>query len=412
MSGPITYLATHFPAVSHTFIADEVAALRSAGTDIVTISINPPNDGAASDEQTRQQRATTYLKALPRWKVLATVTATVLRHPSLLAIPWRGGTGGTRRGLWRHFQLAEAIVVYRLMRRSGSRHVHAHFGQAPATIAWYATEVAHKHRAGRSHTWSVTVHGWHEFASERESMLREKIAAATFVACVSDYTRAQLCRIADSADRDKIHVVRCGVNLTRFAPRDAEPTGNPSRIAIVARVSAEKGHLLLADAVAILRARDLDVVVDAIGPDVDGYGDAVRAHARALGVADAFSWHGPMATSEVAANLARAHAFCLPTSAEGLPVVIMEAMAIGVPVVTTYIAGIPELAIDHRTALVVPAGRADLLADALAEVLTDEALRQKLVHAARSFVRRDYNIAQNVTVLARLFHDAADGARP
>lgn len=410
MSGPITYLATHFPAVSHTFIADEVEALRAAGTEVVTISINPPAPGEHQAEAL-QHHPTTYLKALPRRKVLAAVAATVLRHPSVLSIPWRGGTGGTQRALWRNFQLAEAIIVYRVMRRAGSQHLHAHFGQAPATIAWYAIQVARKHRSGRQYTWSVTIHGWHEFAAEHESMLRQKIAAARFVACVSDYTRAQLCRIADVDDWAKIRVVRCGVNFARFTLRHVEPTDTPPRVAIVARVSPEKGHLALVDAVAALRERGVEVAVDAIGPDVDAHGDAVRQHANTLGVGDAITWHGPLPSAQVATHLARASVFCLPSSAEGLPVVIMEAMATGVPVVTTYVAGIPELAVDHKTALVVPAGRSDLLADALAEVLADQAMRHALVDAARLVVQRDHDITQNVRVLARLFDEAVRGTR-
>jgi len=407
MRQPITYLATHFPAVSHTFIADEVAALARLGVEVVPISLNSVGEADMAAD-------TTYVKTLPKWRVLAAVATTIARHPSVITIPFRagggaggGGSGGPRAMLWRYFQLAEAILVYRVMCRAGSRHLHAHFGQAPATVAWYATEVAHRHRAGRANTWSVTVHGWHEFVGEREARLREKVAAANFVVCVSDYTRGQLYRLAATSDRTKIHVVRCGVDLTRFVPRTDAPSNNPPRVAIVARVSPEKGHLVLVDAIAVLRARGFELAVDVVGPEVDRHGDDVRSHAQAAGVADAFTWHGSLSPDAVADVLARADTFCLPTFAEGLPVVIMEAMARAVPVVTTYISGIPELAVDHATALVVPAARADLLADALAEMLTDEALRQRLVAAALAAVRERHDIEQNVEVLAQLFTDCA-----
>ncbi|MEQ1873218.1 MAG: glycosyltransferase family 4 protein [Ilumatobacteraceae bacterium] len=403
MARPITYLATHFPAVSHTFIADEVDALERLGLDVVTVSINRVSDDDITSNNRARQRTTTYLKALSKWRVVATVAATAVRHPSVLRIPLRSGSGGLRAAVWRYFQLAEAILTFRVMRRAGSHHLHAHFGQAPATIAWYATEVAHRHRAGRDNTWSMTIHGWHEFAGEREARLREKVAAANFVVCVSDYTRAQLYRISDANDRAKIQVVRCGVDLTRFSQRTVEPSNTPPRIAIVARVSSEKGHLVLVEAVEILRARGREVAVDVVGPEIDGYGDVVRGAAVATGVADALVWHGALPPHDVAAVLARSDVFCLPTFAEGLPVVIMEAMACGVPVVTTYIAGIPELAIDRATALVVPAARADLLADALTEVLADKVLRSELTAAAASAVHDQHDITKNATVLARLF---------
>lgn len=408
MPRPITYLVTHFPAVSHTFIADEVDALERLGIEVVIVSINPVTESDIATGGT-QRRATAHLKSLPRWRVLATVVATAIRHPSVLVIPLRTGAGGLRAALWRYFHLAEAIMTYRIMRRAGSQHLHAHFGQAPANIAWYTTEVAHRHRAGRSNTWSMTIHGWHEFVGEREARLREKVAAANFVVCISDYTRAQLYRIADTNDRDKIHVVRCGIDLARFSARSKEPSNTPPRVAIVARVAPEKGLLVLVDAVALLRTRDCNLIVDVVGPEVDGYGDVVRRHAEAAGIAEALVWHGALAPHAVALLLAQADVFCLPTFAEGLPVVIMEAMACGVPVVTTYIAGIPELAVDRTTALVVPAARADLLADALAETLADNALPRHLVAAAAAAVHQQHDIAQNVKVLAELFTTAQDG---
>ena len=403
MPRPITYLATHFPAVSHTFISDEIDALEQQGFAVVTVSINSVGENDIAADGKQRHRSTTYLKSLSKVRVLATLTATTLRHPSVLTIPMRKRTGGARAALWRYFQLAEAIMTYRTMRRADSHHLHAHFGQAPATVAWFTTEVARRHRAGRANTWSMTIHGWHEFANERDARLREKIADAAFVVCVSDFTRAQLYRVASIGDRDKIHVVRCGVDLTRFSLRESEPSNAVPRVAIVARVSPEKGHLMLVDAVALLRSRGSAVIVDVVGPEVDGYGAAVRSHAETAGVADAFVWHGAVPSACVASVLAGANVFCLPTFAEGLPVVIMEAMARGLPVVTTYIAGIPELAVDHATALVVPAARADLLADALAKVLSDDDLRRRLVATAAASVRQQHDVAQNTKALAQLF---------
>ena len=403
MPRPITYLATHFPAVSHTFISDEIDALEQQGFAVVTVSINSVGESDIAADGKQRHRSTTYLKSLSKVRVLATLTATTLRHPSVLTIPMRKRTGGARAALWRYFQLAEAIMTYRTMRRADSHHLHAHFGQAPATVAWFTTEVARRHRAGRANTWSMTIHGWHEFANERDARLREKIADAAFVVCVSDFTRAQLYRVASIGDRDKIHVVRCGVDLTRFSLRESEPSNAVPRVAIVARVSPEKGHLMLVDAVALLRSRGSAVIVDVVGPEVDGYGAAVRSHAETAGVADAFVWHGAVPSACVASVLAGANVFCLPTFAEGLPVVIMEAMARGLPVVTTYIAGIPELAVDHATALVVPAARADLLADALAKVLSDDDLRRRLVATAAASVRQQHDVAQNTKALAQLF---------
>lgn len=407
---PITYVATHFPAVSHTFIADEIDALEALGVEVEVVSMNTVHDADRAGDRKGRHRTTTYLKALPKWRVAATVLATVARHPSIATIPFRSGPPGMRRRLWRCFHLVEGVLVFSAMRRSGSRHVHAHFGQTPASIAWYAVEVARRHRHGADYSWSVTIHGWHEFVEEREAELREKLAAAAFVVCISDFTRSQLLRIADPADWSKVHVVRCGVDLARFTPRVEVPRHQPPRIAMVARVSAEKGHAILIDALALLRDRGTPMLLDAVGPEVDGHGDLLRRRAADAGVAGAITWHGSLPPDGVAAALAGDDVFCLPTFAEGLPVVIMEAMARGVPVVTTYIGGIPELAVHGETALVVPAARADLLADALAQIMGDAELQSRLVANAKVAVAERHDVHRNAQQLADLFRAHGGGA--
>lgn len=407
---PITYVATHFPAVSHTFIADEIDALEREGADVRVISINTVSDADRQADTKGRHERTIYLKDIARWRALLAVAATVLRHPSVLTVPLRSGPPGLRPRLWRCFHLAEGILVFRAMRRSGSTHVHAHFGQTPASIAWYAVEVARRHRGGAQYRWSTTIHGWHEFVDEHAAQLRQKVGSATFVACISDFTRSQLMRISDPSDWPKLHVVRCGIDLSRFTLRTHEPANTPPRIALVARVSAEKGHAVLIDAIALLRERGITVAVDAIGPEPDGHGAVLRRRADAAGVAEAITWHGPQPPTRVAELLAAADVFCLPTFAEGLPVVIMEAMARGVPVVTTYISGIPELAIDGETALVMPAARPDLLADALERLLADDALRAQLVAGAAAAVAARHDIRSNAPTLLALFDDAAKAA--
>ncbi len=407
----ITYVVTHFPAVSHTFIADEIDALGAVGINVDVVSINTVDEADREGDRHGRHRATFYLKAMSRWRAAADVARTLLCHPSIATIPFRSGPPGARRRLWRCFHVAEGIIVFRAMRRSGSRHVHAHFGQTPATIAWYACEVARHHRHGSDYSWSVTIHGWHEFVEEREAELREKIAAAAFVACISDFTHAQLMRIGRPVDWAKIHVVRCGVDLERFKPRVRAPANQPPRIVIVARISAEKGHAILIEALALLRDRGIVVHVDAVGPEVDSYGDLLRKRAADAKVDDAITWHGSLPPDGVAAALAEADVFCLPTFAEGLPVVIMEAMARCVPVVTTYISGIPELAVDGETALVIPAARPDLLADALEQMVHDKELQARLVVNAQAAVAERHDVHHNAKQLAELFRAHSGGAQ-
>ncbi|MEO7371364.1 MAG: hypothetical protein ABIZ69_10890, partial [Ilumatobacteraceae bacterium] len=196
---PVTYLVTQIPAISHTFIADEIIHLERNGWQVRTIAINPPtgvDEHNPSDQM--WMRRTLYLKLLPRLRASMTVLRHVVRHPSIVLLPLRLGGFDVRSYVWRYFYLAEAILVADAMHGWGSHHVHAHYGQSPASVAWFASEVGNRVFPGSTAwTWSMTVHGWHEFVNEEAANLKEKLAAASFVVAISDFTRSQLFRIAD-----------------------------------------------------------------------------------------------------------------------------------------------------------------------------------------------------------------------
>lgn len=406
----VTYLVTQIPAITHTFIADEITQLERNGWQVKTIAINPPT-GADEHNPSDQMwmRRTLCLKLIPRLSASMTVLRHVVRHPSIILLPLRLGGFNVRSYLWRYFYLAEAILVADAMHGWGSHHVHAHSGKAPASVAWFTSELGNRvFSGGTAWTWSMTIHGWHEFVNEDEANLKEKLAAASFVVAISDFTRSQLFRIADPEHWHKISVVRCGIDLTRFTrrtpPAEASSTRLlPKRVLMVARVSREKGHLVALNALKLLRERGVDVVLEFVGPGQFGFEAHVRAEIARLELHDAVVWHGPATPEQIADHLRRADVFCLPTFAEGLPIVLMEAMARGVPVATTYISGIPELAIDHETAVVVPAGRPDLLADGLQHVLEDIGFRDALIARAAARVAEEHDITKNSPQLAGIF---------
>lgn len=401
---PITYLLTDFPFVSHTFIADELTQLTACGVEVVPIAINIVRNHEEMDEGSKVwAQKTTYLKSTSKLKTVKTFASQVRRTPSILTIPFQLGGFDLKAYVWRLFHLVEAILVVEAMRKAGARHIHAHFGGTPSTIAWFAAQVGNRSDTDEEWTWSMTVHGWHEFANENEAMLRQKVAAVRFVVCISEFTRSQLYRISAVEHWDKLSVVRCGVDLDRFTLRRHHMPASRPRVAMVARVSPEKGHIILLEALAVLRDGLLDIDLDLIGPDGNGFATIVKQRIVDLGLEDRVKVHGPATPARIAEMLERVDVFCLPSFAEGLPVVIMEAMARGVPVVTTFIAGIPELAVDGVTAAVVPAGDVDQLAGALRRVLSDDAFRQQIVAAAANLVREQHDISHNAKQLATLF---------
>ncbi len=254
----------------------------------------------------------------------------------------------------------------------------------------------------------MTIHGWHEFVAEEDHHLREKVQDAAFVICISDFTRSQLMRQVGPEHWPKLRVEHCGIDPEAFVPSDADAPRSTS-VLCVGRLDAEKGHLVLLDALASppprrrghRRVRGHGAVPD---------GRARRAHLRARARRRGATRRRDRAGRDRGVLTRDAQLFCLPTFIEGLPVVLMEAMGSGVPVVTTPVNGIPELVEDGVTGVLVPPGRSDLLADAIERLLDAPELRASLAKAGRERVLAEFDIHRIGPAIARLFA-AAPGAR-
>ena len=372
----IGYLSTHYPHVTHTFIQNEVLALEQRGVEVVPMALNSPSSGdVLTERDERERRRTFYVKAVPKARMVAVFGRTLVRHPApFVSEALRSLVSGgldVGAGLKAFVQFLEAVLVWNHLRGLGVTALHAHFGQAPASVAWRAARFGDRVDQGRW-TWSVTIHGWHEFATEDTSELRAKFGSADLIVGISDFTRSQLLRLTPPSRWDRITVVRCGIDLDTFRRREPRPPSSPPTVVITARLSPEKGHMVLLDAVAELAASGMEVQVEVIG---DGeLHDEIVATAKRLDIGHLVDMRGAQPPQAVAEALEGADVFCLPSFAEGLPVSLMEAMARGVPVVTTYISGIPELVVPDETGWVVPAGNPTLLASALREVLASDDL--------------------------------------
>ena len=405
---PVGYVLGTYPTTSQTFVQREILAMERLGQAVERISINPSGESDCHSSRDRRERENTYyVKSQPTRVIAMALLAAFTRSPLALArvllLAIRTAGFDLKAALWRIFQVVEAAVVWRHCERRNIRHLHAHLGGVPATVAWFATELGNRLQRGDGDrwSWSVTVHGWHEFVNERDEMLLEKVAHADLVVCISDYTRSQLMRIAAPRDWPKIHVVRCGLDFTEVEPAPSRENRVRPNLLIVARLSPEKGHLVLLEACASLRERGVDVDLDVIGGG--NFEGAIKAEVERLRLDDRVTFHGALGSSAISHHLSRATVFCLPSFAEGLPVSLMEAMAAGVPVVTTYISGIPELVVDGVTGMVVPAGRADCVADAVERLLVDREFCDRLTKDAEALVRECHDLSANVSALERLF---------
>jgi glycosyltransferase involved in cell wall biosynthesis len=412
----VGYLASEYPKVSHTFIDREIAALRRRGVDVQTFSVRrTPEDRLYSDADRRAATETVAILPASPGRLLAAHARAALRHPGryarTLGRALALSSGGARATLWQLFYFAEAMILWDECRRRGITHLHAHFANVAGAVAMLVADYG----AGDGVTWSFTMHGPTEFDDVTRFALAEKIRSARFVACISDYCRAQMMRLVEPDHWEHLAVVRCGLDVDALAgePRAQQHEVGPPRLLTIGRLVPDKGQMLLVEAIAQLRDAGAPVSLTIIGdgPDRRVLERAVERHR----LTDRIEFTGALGQPEVAERLAAADIFCLPSFAEGLPVVLMEAMAQGLPVIATRIAAVAELVEDGVSGALVAPSRVDELADAIARLAADPERRSQMGEAGRARVRRDHNVDDAAAVLARLFTGTAadaDGAAP
>lgn len=398
------YLVSRYPSVTHTFVANEVRALRAAGVRVETATVRRPPASEPLSASDREERERTWaLLPAPPLRLLASHVAALVRAPGAylgtLAAALRMAHAGGRARLWQLFYFGEAMMLWRWMRRRRVRHVHVHHANVSSDVALLACRYANRAGADPPWTWSLTLHGPTEFFDVDAHKLALKTADAAAVICISDFARSQVAALADPATLAKLHTVRCGVDLTAFrraVPRDAAS----AEILCVAAMSRRKGHVVLLEAMPSVLERVPHAHLTLAG---DGPERAfLERRAGELGVDGAVRFLGAVGHDAARALYGEADVFCLPSFAEGVPVVLMEAMAMELPVVATNVMGVPELVEDELDGLLVPPARADLLADALARLLSDPALRQRLGAAGRARVEADYDGAASADAVRRI----------
>jgi colanic acid/amylovoran biosynthesis glycosyltransferase len=410
----IAYVMTHYPNPSHTFLQQEILRMRDEGFDIVPVAINEAAErDLLTDLDRSEHDRTFYVKATPKLAALRAVMSMVARRPlpTIRFFAWAARQGGTdpERIVKRSLQAVEAVVLLDEVRRRGIQHLHGHFAGSPAFVTWFTVELARRLADGPPLTWSLTVHGPHDFMNERSAGLPEVTAHADLVVAITDYTAAQLMRLSPPDRRSRVAVVRCGIDLDRFprrAPVDTAPDGG-IRLLNVGRMAPEKGQWVLIDAMAELVKRGVDAQLRIIGSGE--LRDEIERQCAERGVTDRVELVGVVPPERVRAELEQTDVYCMPSFAEGLPISIMEACAVGVPVVCTSIAGIPELVIDGVTGHCVPAGSVTGFADAIEHIANDPAFRDRVVDAARARVEQRHDSTTSARELAALFHAVIDG---
>ncbi|MFS0771911.1 glycosyltransferase family 4 protein [Sphingomonas sp. 1P08PE] len=388
----IAYLVNRYPTVSHTFVRREIAGIEAAGHQVLRLSIRAAPDHLPDPADRAERERTTVVLQRPA-SLLAGIVRHLIRRPRRVAAAWRASRSmvpfSLRGWITRTAYLAEACRIVDTMVAAGTRHLHAHFGTNPAAVARMTHLLS-------GIPYSFTVHGPDEFDEPRQLDLAGKIADAKLVVAISDYGRSQLCRWVDVDLWPRIVVVRCGVDLEAIDQTDGSASEGYD-FCVVARLAPQKGLPILVEALGLLRASGVMPRVAVVG---DGpLRTTLEREATRLGVHDQLTFLGSRGGADVAAQLRQAKAMVLPSFAEGLPVVIMESLAVGTPVVTTAVAGIPEL-VDAECGWVVPAGSAPALAAAMAAAFVTPADRLAAMgEVGRRRVERMHDAERNARQL-------------
>ena len=358
----VTYLTNHYPAVSHTFIRRELLALERRGHVVDRMSLRPCESALPDPLDEHERNLTTSLLGGSGARLLLRAIGEALRSPGRSLATFGFAIGLARRSSLPLLKMAayfvEALVVVRLCRERASDLLRVHFGTNGAIVARLARRLG-----GPPYT--LGIHGPDEFDAPDRWDLRGLVAESAFVTAISHYCAAQLMRWAAHSDWPKIEIVHCAVDPI-FLEAAPFPEGAARRFCCVARLAPQKGLPLLLDALAQAIAAGADLALDLVG---DGPARAdLERQAKTLGLTDRVRFLGSLRGTGVRAVIVSSHAMAMASFAEGLPVVLMEAMGLGRPVIATAIAGIPELVNDGESGWLVAAGDVDALADAMIDL--------------------------------------------
>ncbi|SPO55544.1 Glycoside hydrolase [Pseudomonas sp. JV551A1] len=398
----IAYFINQYPKVSHSFIRREILALERQGVEVQRIALRGWDAELQDAEDASERARTRYvlqrgIKGLlaPTWQVLR---AQPRRFSRALWLAMRLGLRADRAWPYHLVYLAEACQVLQWLRAGEARHVHAHFGTNSTEVVMLANVLG-------GPAYSFTVHGPEEFDKPQFLHMGEKVRRAAFVAAISSYGRSQLYRWVAYDHWAKVKVVHCGLERSFH---EVTPVGVPMapRLVCVGRLCEQKGQLLLLEAARVLADRSIAFELVLAG---DG---EMRRQIEALiarhGLQQQVRITGWISSAQVREEILAARALVLPSFAEGLPVVIMEAMALRRPVLSTYVAGIPELVRPGENGWLFPAGTVDELVEAMADCLAQpaEAL-QRMGEAARQRVLQRHDIDTEAARLASYFKASA-----
>ncbi len=395
----IGYLVNTYPRPSHSFIRREIAAIERFGFHVHRFSMRGEAESLRDPADIAEHAKTERILEAGPLRLMGNLLRQGLRSPSALArafcVAWRRSRAGESSLLRQLIYLTEGATVARRARELDLSHIHAHFGTNSTRVAAYA------HLLGGPR-YSFTVHGPEEFDSPQALDLGGKVQGAHFCAAISSFGRSQLYRWTETAAWPKIEIVPCGIEIANWPAPAPLPEGDILRMVAIGRFAEQKGFGLLIKGFAKAYRRNPKLHLSLVG---DGpMRPEIEAMLAAEGLTKAVDLLGWQAEDGVRRALAASHLLVVPSFAEGLPVVIMEAMASARPSIATYIAGVPELLRPGLEGWLIPSGDIDALAGAMLEAAdTPQEVIAEMGARAQLRVSERHDIEGSAQKLARLF---------
>jgi len=401
----IAYLVNQYPGPSHSFIRREITALEEQGVEILRYTVRRAWAALPDEADVAERSRTRAILEAGTLGIFGHTLLCLISRPlgtlRALSLAVRLGLPSPRSALRNLVYFGEACTLARWIAQRRAQHLHAHFGTNSAMVAMLCHEVS-----GLSY--SFTVHGPEEFDRAEQLAIREKIKRASFVVAVCNFGRSQLFRWCRIEDWKKVEVVHCGLGEDLLKAR-ADGVPNNASLVCVARLGEQKGHLLLLEAIAKLKKEGVRLRLLLVG---DGpMRHLVEVRIQELQLADSVELTGWLSGKQVRDAIVASRALLLPSFAEGLPVVLMEAFMLGRPVVATYVAGVPELVEAGASGWLVPAGSVEALASAIRSALAaSPAQLQQMAKVGAQRVLQEHDASREASKLAALFRRQVGGA--
>ncbi|ELR96297.1 glycosyltransferase family 4 protein [Gloeocapsa sp. PCC 73106] len=399
----IAYMTSEYPRATDTFIQREIEALRLNGAEVYTFSIRRTGDEHIVGPEQQKERDNTFYVLPPNILRLLLSHLTLLftapgRYFKTIVLAWSTRRYGVMGTIYQLFYFLEAGVIAQEIRQKDIQHLHNHFGDSSCSVAMLASSLG-------GFTYSFSLHGPYIFFNPYGWRLDEKIKRALFVSCISHYCRSQGMILGAIDNWSKMYIVHCGVDpdLYELVPH----AGLGLRLLYLGRLAGVKGLPILFESIASLKTIFPDLVLNLVG---DGEERAkLEAMVTELDIVNNVQFLGYQSQAEVRKRLQATDIYVLPSFAEGISVSLMEAMAAGVPVVTTQIAGVNELVDNGISGYIVPAGDAISLTDKLKRLITDPELRNTMGKAGRLKVETEFNLNLEANWLAKIMREYLSG---